>query len=179
MIADTPQSPPVKSLLRTAVEEERRRREVTAPRTVEEHLKVLRLEIAAMSGALESLRRQVDLLEQSCRPAKEPAGPPLEEIGDEVVIIQDVVARQYGFKRRDILSRRRPENLVWARHAAIHLASVLTGKSDSAMGRRFNRDHRSISHALNTVAGRIQVEKGRAAQIARLEEILRNRLNRP
>ena len=69
--------------------------------------------------------------------------------------IQDACCRHYGITRTDLLSRRRQEPLVTARHIAMYLARILTARSYPEIGRMFNRDHTVAIHAYNRISQRL------------------------
>ena len=59
----------------------------------------------------------------------------------------------YKVKRSDILSKRRPQHLVRARHMAMHLARELTNHSYSDIGQFFGkRHHTTVKSACEKVA---------------------------
>lgn len=60
----------------------------------------------------------------------------------------ELAALHFGIEPAAILSKRRTADLVQARHAAIWLAHKVTGQSSEQIGRRFDRDHSSILHAI-------------------------------
>jgi len=69
-----------------------------------------------------------------------------------VSYIMDVVGEHYGVSLQDILSIRRNENIVHARHVAIYLARSTTTHSLPVIGRLFGgRDHTTILHAVRKI----------------------------
>lgn len=91
------------------------------------------------------------------------------------VRVQDVirvVSEQYGFSEEELLSARRQEPLALARHIAMYLAKVCTGRSYPEIARRLVRDHTTIMHGVR------RIEKLMTESSALLEEVktLRTRL---
>jgi len=70
-----------------------------------------------------------------------------------VTRIQEVVARQYGVSRFDLLSSRRTANIVRPRQVAMYLCKTLTLRSLPEIGRRFGgRDHTTVLHAVRKIS---------------------------
>lgn len=76
--------------------------------------------------------------------APEPKRPRIEQI-------QMAVAHHYGVSRTDILSARRPANIVRPRQVAMFLAKELTLRSLPEIGRKFGRDHTTALHAIRKI----------------------------
>lgn len=57
----------------------------------------------------------------------------------------------FGIRQRDIMSERRQQDIVRARHAAMYAMRELTGYSLPQIGRAFKRDHTTIIHACRRV----------------------------
>lgn len=165
---------PNKSLLRQACDDERLRRNVTAPRTVADRVRVLRTEIETIVGTLKAFRRELDFLELVL-PAQDPAlgGDTL----DEIPVIQHVVGQYFKFTPEELIGRGRPEDLAWARHVAVYLCKLFTGKPHVQIGEGFGgRDHGTICNSIRAVEDAIRTDKTRRAQIAYLKEVLRQKL---
>lgn len=64
------------------------------------------------------------------------------------------VAKYYKVKRSAIMSDRRPQHLVRARHMAMYLARELTNRSYPDIGQTFGRDHSTVNSACKKVAER-------------------------
>lgn len=64
----------------------------------------------------------------------------------------------FGVSVRDIISDRRPRDVVEARHAAIWAARYGTPYSLPRIGRFFRRDHTSIIHAVRKVDQRVKTD---------------------
>lgn len=58
-------------------------------------------------------------------------------------------ADAYGFKRRDILGRKRTKDVSEARHVAMYLCRPQFSYPE--IGRAFKRDHSSVVHAVKRV----------------------------
>lgn len=74
-----------------------------------------------------------------------------------IVEIQAAVAHYYGISPIHMTSDRRDFSVSHPRQVAMYLASELTGFSLTVIGKRFNRDHTTVLHAIRAV-------KQRAAQ---------------
>ncbi len=62
--------------------------------------------------------------------------------------IQAEVAREWGIRKRDIISPRRYRPYVVPRHIAMWLSYELTTASYSMIGRLFERDHTTVMHGV-------------------------------
>jgi hypothetical protein len=68
--------------------------------------------------------------------------------------IQDAVCTVFGVSKIDLLSRRKPANLVKPRHVAMYLATKMTEGSLPEIAHRFGgRDHTTILHAARRIEG--------------------------
>lgn len=65
--------------------------------------------------------------------------------------IQSVVAVQFGVRMDILLSKQRYRRIARPRQAAMYLARELTPSSLTAIGKRFNRDHTTVVHAIRKV----------------------------
>ena len=74
-------------------------------------------------------------------------GEPRETVRN---IVRDV-ARSTGLSVADIHGPAQRGPAVKARHAAMYLARVRTGKSYQALGRIFGRDHKTVMSAVRKV----------------------------
>ena len=86
--------------------------------------------------------------------------------------IQAEVAHYYGLALPAMLSDRRDSHLARARQMAMFLARETTPQSIPAIGKRFNRDHSTVMHAIKAVKQRVAYD----AEYARDAEVLRARL---
>ena len=67
--------------------------------------------------------------------------------------IKREVASFFGIKVSDLASKRRTQDLVYARQIAMHLCRQLTPSSLPVIGKLFGgRDHSTVIHALNIIA---------------------------
>jgi chromosomal replication initiator protein len=67
----------------------------------------------------------------------------------------------------DVLSMRRDQRSVQARHVAMYLARDLTAQTYQAIGRRFgNRDHTSVMHAVQRIRKLVASDAALAEQVA-------------
>lgn len=65
--------------------------------------------------------------------------------------IQHKVADKYNIRTADILSKRRERPIARPRQIAMYLAKNLTTASLPEIGRKFDRDHTTVIHAVKTV----------------------------
>lgn len=82
-----------------------------------------------------------------------------EETRDQITIekIQKKVVDYYQLRMSDMVSRRRPNNLVLPRQIAMYLSRTLTGQSLQEIGEAFGgRDHGTIIHACRAVENMMQ-----------------------
>ena len=93
-----------------------------------------------------------------------------------IVTIDDIkgaVANHFGIKVSDMVSKRRTRNLSFPRHIAMYLCRKHTTASYPEIGTNFGgRDHSSVIHAANVVAGKIKSTDEVAALVHEIEKIL-------
>jgi chromosomal replication initiation ATPase DnaA len=73
------------------------------------------------------------------------------------ILIRDIqakVADHYGLTVPALTSAARWRKLAWPRQVAMHLAKRLTPHNLSEIGRRFNRDHATVLHAVRQIEAR-------------------------
>ena len=76
-----------------------------------------------------------------------------------VDLIQKLAADHFTINLADMKSKRRPENIAFARQVAMYLSRELTELSLSAIGEAFGgRDHGTVLHAYRIVKDRIEVD---------------------
>ena len=75
-----------------------------------------------------------------------------------VSMIQETVAAHFDVKLADMVSRRRPEHIAFARQVAMYLSRELTSLSLNAIGEQFRRDHGTVLHACRLVRNRMEVD---------------------
>lgn len=74
----------------------------------------------------------------------------------EISTIRKIVAAHYGLMINEIISPRRQQNLVHARHVAFYLCKTLTDKSFPCIGRFFgDRDHSTVIHGIQHIKDRL------------------------
>ncbi len=109
-------------------------------------LQALAARYAVAEQVIASLRAEVAALRAimaSESSDKEPRTP-----GVKVDLIKKVVADHYGINMLDLISHRKPPQLVRVRQIAIHLCRVMTSRSLPDIGRHFGgRDHTTIIYA--------------------------------
>ena len=102
-------------------------------------------------------------------PLPAPIEPPKLDIGPEprqpIKRIQYVCAKRYGLTIDMLISPSRKRALTRSRQIAMYLASVMTSASLSTLGRRFQRDHTTILHAVNKIARLIGTDASLATEI--------------
>lgn len=86
--------------------------------------------------------------------------------------IRATVASYYGLPAEAMTSRQQYRRVAHPRQLAMYLASELTQHSTAEIGRRFNRDHTTVMHALKMVKERIETDP----QTLIDAEVLRERL---
>ena len=89
--------------------------------------------------------------------------------------IQKATAAHFKISVDDILSKRRTKTVVRPRHIAMYLAKTMTTRSLPDIGRRFGgRDHSTVIHAVNKVAGALESDSALNADIESVRRQLRN-----
>jgi len=93
---------------------------------------------------------------------------------NRVEVIQRAVLSYYpNLRMADIKSQRRDAKVVRPRQIAMYLSKVLTMKSLPDIGRRFGgRDHTTVLHAINKVAGLIETDPAVAAEVNAIKDFL-------
>jgi hypothetical protein len=100
-------------------------------------------------------------------PAPQPPPPPAPKIASwlpsraqllevlskrrPIEVIQHAVAAAYGIEVAGLLSARRSLNLVRPRQVAMYVCAQVLHASNPQIGRRFNRDHSTVFHAIRHV----------------------------
>ena len=89
--------------------------------------------------------------------------------------IQRRVAEQFEVRIQDMASRRRPQNIAFARQIAMYLARELTTTSFSEIGEAFGgRDHGTVFHAHRTVKEKVLSDE----KTRRIVTLLHSQLSR-
>lgn len=89
-------------------------------------------------------------------------------LAEKALRVVDIVAREYNYKRTEILGRSRHQPLAEARQVAAYLAQSATGISWSLLGITFGRDHGTMLHARNRVRELISIDRSFGDRITRL-----------
>lgn len=93
---------------------------------------------------------------------------------DPVGTIQNAVCAAFGCSRRELVSRRRPDNLVTARHVAYWLSRRCTELSLPDIGRQFaDRHHTTIMHGISRVDERMRGDVEFVHQVRQLLKTIR------
>lgn len=88
-----------------------------------------------------------------------------------VTDIVRIVGAFYGVSYADMVSPRRENKLVTARHVAIWLAKKITARSYPQIGRFIGgRDHATVIHACRKIEYRRTVDEALAADLAQIEQ---------
>jgi chromosomal replication initiator protein len=103
----------------------------------------------------------------------------LEELNilswDEVTVTTEEiikhVANYFKISTKDILSRKRTNNVVFPRQVAMYLAREITDESYPEIGGKFGgKDHATVIHACRKIAKEIQINRKTANLINKLKE---------
>lgn len=89
-----------------------------------------------------------------------------------IAAIQEVVAEWFCISLIEMRSDRRARRVARPRQIAMFLARELTTQSLPAIGRRFQRDHTTVMHAINKVQQLIAVNRDIAATIDAIRQAL-------
>ena len=71
---------------------------------------------------------------------------------ERIKIIQDVVCETYGVLHMEILSCRRPQEVIIPRHIGMWICKSLTTASYPEIGRKFNKDHSTVISGVKNAA---------------------------
>jgi hypothetical protein len=93
-------------------------------------------------------------------------------LAGKIARIQEVVAAHFGVPLGHMASDRRAREIAHPRQVAMYLAAETTTQSLIAIGKRFNRDHTTVIHAIRAVKQRLIDEPGLAADVAEIRERL-------
>lgn len=86
--------------------------------------------------------------------------------------IQRKVADKYNIRVADILSKRRERPIARPRQIAMYLSKILTTASLPEIGRKFDRDHTTVIHAVRTVEDLMKKEAVIADEVNSLRRAL-------
>lgn len=99
-------------------------------------------------------RRRIDL--DLAHEALKELLPPRRARTVTVRLIQEVVAEHYGLDPRDMVVRRRTQQIAFPRQVAMYLARELTDLSLPRIGQEFGgRDHTTVLHAHEKIANQL------------------------
>lgn len=84
--------------------------------------------------------------------------------------IVDKIADRYGYKRGDILGKRRTVKHIWPRHTAMYLCR-LCGLTFQEIGDIFNKDHGTAINACNNIRNLCDTEPRLAKEFKELREM--------
>lgn len=79
------------------------------------------------------------------------------------------VAKFYGVKPRDLLSRNQTQEIVWPRQIAMYLCMYVAGANCVRVARVFDRNHATVIHAINKVRGIMDHDKRTCDEIELLK----------
>lgn len=87
--------------------------------------------------------------------------------------IQNFVCNHFGLTINDLLSHKRPQNLVFPRHIAMYLAKNLTLLSYPNIGRLFGgRDHSAVMHAVKKIQTEMDMNENLKFEIEKIKNKL-------
>lgn len=90
--------------------------------------------------------------------------------GATVGYVQDIVAKDYGVTRIDLISKKRIHAYVLPRQIAMYFARTLLDRPFPDIGRRFgDRDHTTVIHAVQKITARCVSDPEFAKKIAALK----------
>ena len=88
--------------------------------------------------------------------------------------IQKKVAEYFSISVKEMQSSRRARNVARPRQIAMYLAKQLTSRSLPEIGRKFDRDHTTVMHAVRKVEELIVEDSSMAESINDLRHALEN-----
>jgi chromosomal replication initiator protein len=123
-------------------------------------------------AALASLNKNVitvDFARESLRDLIREEEPKLD-----IDIIQQHVAESFHIRLIDLKSKKRTQHLAFCRQVAMYLCRKLTDNSFPAIGVRFGRDHSTVIHACNLIAGRVDNDGAFRVSMQKIERQLKS-----
>lgn len=81
----------------------------------------------------------------------------------------EVISTKTGVSEKNIKSKSREKEFVFARHVFCYLAKKYTGHTLKAIGQYINRDHTSIIHAIQTMNNEMRFNVNVRSQITDIE----------
>ena len=120
-------------------------------------------ELAAMEGQVEKLERLLALKRRGAqlRIALDFCG-----VAALAHLVLHAVCEEFGASVEEVMSKRRPDRVASARHAAYYLMRTYSGKTFEEVGRVFGRDHSAVMRGCQSVCERCKTDKLFAAKVA-------------
>ena len=132
--------------------------------------------VRELEGALLRLVAHADLMreEVTVRRAEEVLRDVLGMTARRLTLdeIQRKVAEHFKVSPADILSPRRDRDIARPRQVAMYLAKQLTTRSLPEIGRKFNRDHTTVIHAVRTIETLVARDNAMARDVDALKKSL-------
>lgn len=97
---------------------------------------------------------------------------------DNIRFVQEAVAKLYRISLNQMLGNARPARLAWPRQVAVYLCAVLKLGTFTEIGRRFGRDHSTVSKTLVAVQNALECYPVLRFEVARLAHQLRRDINK-
>ncbi|MFS8664274.1 MAG: chromosomal replication initiator protein DnaA [Limnochordales bacterium] len=92
-----------------------------------------------------------------------------------IAAIQQCVARYFGLRTSDLISKSRSRNIAFPRQIAMYLARILTDASLPAIGEEFGgRDHTTVLHACEKIKAQLATDPSLAATLKELQAQISN-----
>ena len=86
--------------------------------------------------------------------------------------IQQKVAERYGIRVSEMQSKRRERTVARPRQVAMYLAKALTPRSLPEIGRKFDRDHTTVIHAVRKIEEMMETDASFRSEIESLRRSL-------
>ena len=88
--------------------------------------------------------------------------------------IQKVVETYYKVKHADLVGKSRTRNIAYPRHIAIYLCRQLLDYPFNTIAKKFNRDHSTAMHSVNTVEKMMKTSREVQEEIETLKQDIRD-----
>ena len=132
--------------------------------------------IRELEGALNTVAARAKLTNNQCtlefteRTLAEMIGQ-RERREVDVEYIQEVVAGYYGITSEEICSKKRTQDITYARHVAMYLSRMIIDKPLKNIGKDFGgRDHSTIIHACDKISAELEDNRKLKKEIGELEK---------
>jgi len=76
---------------------------------------------------------------------------------DRLEVLKNTICEHYAVNDEEIMSRSRLGHIVEARRMFCYLSRMLTPKSLKVIGKKIDRDHATVLHQFNNVAGYVHI----------------------